>query len=302
MTLQDALMRRGIRWRAAANNHLAMCCLFCPDRGESPDERYRLYINLQTGKAYCFNCLFSSNFGFAAVLRKLQFQTSIELAPSQQEQPEAPPELPDDFQCLATTSCDLDRKARRYLLSRGITPGQIRDKNIGVSLIGRLSYRIIFPVTAGRELRGVVARDFTGQQEPKYLNSFGTKSLYNSHKSAMRAVLSEGVFKALRIERLGLGFSSMATLGRDITESQIEQLQAMKCKEVVIWPDPDRPGRRGAVAMADKMTEAGLLVGIVWPVHVPADEEDLEQMLDTWKNISGYSWALRQKLWSGMAA
>lgn len=296
MTIRDVFIRRGIPWRMQPRDHIAICCVFCPENGETPDSKFRLSINMVTGAAYCFNCLWKSRNAFKAILRNLKMEVHLEGEVPEIEEQEIP-QLPDDFQLLTRASSDLDKIAIRYLRSRGITPEQVVAKRIGISLIGRFAYRIIFPVRDGKQLKGIVARDFTNQQEPRYLNSIGDKGLYNCNCAPVKtAILSEGVFKALRIERLNTGFASMALLGRDITDFQIEQLRKRECREVILWPDPDRPGRQGAVKIGQKLQENGLLVGVVWPVYQAADEEPLDSMENTWKNVEGFTWGTQQKL------
>jgi hypothetical protein len=213
--------------------------------------------------------------------------------------PVVAPQLPEGYQCLTEVEGDLDKQALRYLMARGVTLDQIRYRGIGVTYIGRFAYRIIFPVREAGKLMAIVARDFTGQQTPKYLNSIGEKSLYGSGQPSARIILSEGAFKSLRIGRLGTGFSSMALLGKTVTETQQEQLKRFGCKEIVLWPDPDYPGRKGAIAVADKLTELGYPVGIVWPLKQAPDEEPLEEMKESWQRVEGYSWGMRQRLLAG---
>jgi DNA primase len=161
--------------------------------------------------------------------------------------------------------------------------------------MGRYAYRIVFPVWYQKHLIGLIGRDFTGHQEPRYLNSKGEKGLYN-YASCERVILSEGVFKALRIERLETGLGSMALLGRSITDFQITQLKKSGCKEIVLWPDPDKPGRKGVVDIAERLTQEGFLTGVVWPVYEAADEEPLETMQTTWSRVEAYTWKLRQRI------
>lgn len=299
MTLREVLLKKGVRFYDSPNNHISLCCLFCADQGESPDERFRLSVNLTNGRCICFNCGFKSLRGFKRILYKLHVDGDVmgEDSGADEQQEDKRIALPSDFQSLAKAECDLDENAINYLRKRGITPRQIRQKNIGISLTGRLAYRVVFPVIYQEELIGVVARDFTKCQEPKYLNSMGRKGLYNNTGDfARRAILSEGVFKVLRIERLDTGFASYGLLGKDITEYQVQQLKETGCKEVVLWPDPDRPGRHGAAKVGAKLVEAGFHVGIVWPLKQAADEEPLDSMQDTWNNVQGWGWLLEKRL------
>jgi DNA primase len=296
MTLREVLIRHGIPFKMGQHDNLRLNCLFCQENGHPPDTRFLLSIKLTNGAAHCFHCSFrTKSSGFLLIKRKLRIEAAIDGETITQVESTEKPQLPEDYQVLDHSGSDLDSMAIHYLRKRGITTQQIARKRIGISLMGKFAYRAIFPVWFQKELKGIVGRDFTGQQEPKYLNSRGEKGLYN-WGIAERVLLSEGVFKALRIERLETGFRSMATLGRSITDFQIEQLKAAGCKEVVVWPDPDRPGRQGVVDIANKLTEEGFITGVVWPIYQAADEEPLETMRSTWQRVEGYSWLLRQRI------
>lgn len=302
MTFREILLRRGIPWHSAPNNHLSICCPSCPQNGESPDTRFRLSINLENGACLCFNCGFKrkSN-SFTVILKELNLNVDrVDTDPETEKETEAP-QLPQDFQLLDRAESDLDKIAIRYLRSRGITPEQVLHHRIGVSLTGRYAYRIVFPVRDDKKLMGIVARDFTDRQEPRYLNSTGDKGLYNCNgQDCKTVVLSEGIFKSLRIERLNTGFPSMALLGKFVSEVQLEQLKRRGCKEVILWADPDKPGRMGATTVCDRLAELGYLVGVVWPIWQPADEEPLEAMQTAWNTrVQGWSWRLRQRILLG---
>jgi hypothetical protein len=302
MMLREVLVRRNIPWRIAPNNHLSLCCPFCSGRGEAADTRFRFSINCSNGFALCFNCGWRSRHGFSALQRQLALNDlQIDGEPLEAFAPTPVPRLPDDFQCLTTVASDLDRQAQMYLLGRGVTLDQIKQRRIGVSFVGRYAYRVLFPVRDQGELKGFVGRDFTGQQFPKYLNSVGDKHIYGSGQPSSRIILSEGIFKSLRISRLGTGFSSMALLGNSISELQQEQLTRYGCREVVLWPDPTPyAGRKGFISVAEKLVVLGMLVGVVWPVMQAADEEPLESMRETWRRVEGWSWGLRQRLLGGV--
>lgn len=301
MILQDALFRCGVKYRVSADpNEISVCCPFCSERGETPDTRFRLGVNTKTGWAHCFNCGWKSRHAIGYLLKRLGSTERI-TEDNNQPEVEAPSEicLPKDFMVLKHCYDDLDQKALSYLTQRGVTKDQILRNRIGVSYFGRYAYHIVFPVMDRKTLRGFVARDFTGMRRVRYLNSPGDKYLYNYHRPAKQVLLSEGIFKALRLEQAADSDTmSMALLGHDVTEKQLVQLQKANCTEAILWPDPDPVGRRGMITVADKLSENGLKVSIQTDVVVPADEEPLETLKAHFqsKTHQKYSWRVRQIL------
>ncbi len=307
MTFQNVLLKRGIRFHHSPSDpyEVAICCPFCVERGESADTRFRLGVNVQTGKAHCFNCRWKSNKSINYILRRLGLQQDT-VDSYDQVVDERPPEiirLPKDFTPLSGKLDSMDQEAYDYVIRRGVTPKQILRKNIGVSYLGRYAYRIIFPVMEGSKLRMIVARDFTGtEKNRKYLNSVGEKYLYNYRKSAESVILCEGIFKSLRLERAITGEEkAVALLGHDITEIQLAQLLKAGCKSALIWPDPDRAGSRGAISIASKLIDANIETSVMMGVVKPADEEPISSLrykLVTKSGIQKYSWQTQQTLLS----
>jgi hypothetical protein len=218
----------------------------------------------------------------AAVLQQLSITLSVTEGGVLEAVKELPPvELPEDFSCLTRTFDDLDAAARAYVLQRGVTPEQIAKYQIGVSFTGRYAYRVLFPVREGRVLRGIVARDYTGRQKPKYLNSPGGMALFGFDPEAETCVLSEGVFKALRLQRVQpWGTNSAAVLGHHLTEYKINQILKSKCRDLIFVPDPDLVGRQGVIRMIDDLYAQHWrgTAYVVRDVITPADEMSGEML------------------------
>jgi DNA primase len=213
------------------------------------------------------------------------------------EEETLPPRLPQDFQLLSDLEeGGLEAEAKRYVLARGVSERQVRRHKIGVSLVGRFAYRVVFPIFYKRKLRGIVARDFTGQQQPKYLFNNGVKPLYNMQPQAKGVILSEGVFKALRIERAIPGYCSVALLGHNLSEHQKEFLRG--CKRVVVWPDPDKAGRRGAANVCEKLLSLGVETFVLPRVTEPADELRLQDLRVEFSFVQPYNVATSVLLFS----
>ena len=256
MSLLDTLISRGVDVRRSQHdsNEISICCPFCSET------RYRLGINIRKDIGHCFNCNWKSRH----VTENLFLILGIEEADIPLDAPTMgevesdvelrPPSLPEDFILLCERpKGKLFNKAYQYLHERGVTDWQIEDKKIGVSFLGQYAYRIIFPIYYKNKLKGLVSRDFTGQQEPKYLNTVGEKPIYNLPvKRRSKAVLVEGIFDCLAIERVVReNFDVLALLGNRLKDSQEEDLS--EYRDIVLWPDADIAGVKGFLEIAQQL-------------------------------------------------
>ena len=303
MTFRDILQRNRIPYRQSPSHtdEITLHCPFCSS--QSSDRRFLLGVNTRSGAGHCWNASCGWKSRHAVMLLLRHFRISDRAEAGVDEIPDTPSlepvTLPEDFMPLRRAEDDLDRMALNYLRRRGILPAQIASKNIGVSYTGRYAYRIVFPVICNKALKAIVARDFTGAQKPKYLGSLGEKFLFNFDSRARTCVLSEGAFKALRIEQVvGPDVSSAALLGHDLTPQQLEQIQNSACQKVILYPDPDSVGRKGVVTIGDHlMEEWKKQVFLVWPVLLPADEAPLADIQTALRSgMNKFSWGSRQRL------
>lgn len=258
MDIQSALADYGIPFkRSGKQNEVWICCPFCVEEGESPDTKFRLGLNVETGWMGCFNCKKGSK-DEMYTWRELErvWKTEGLSATSGAKKPEKKVRirLPKDFEVLVRATRKQDywqNMAFEYVHRRGVTEKQIKEKQIGFSMEDdtfeggcRMAYRIIFPVRDENEkLVMVVGRDFTGKREPKYKNSVGDKYVYNVKKKKKHgAMLVEGIFDSLSAERgvRHLGLDSLGVLGHSLTDIQWKQLEDYE--RFVLWPDPDRAG------------------------------------------------------------
>lgn len=269
-------------------------CPFCTNRGHSEDTKHRLGINLASGFAHCFQCDYAR--GKDTPHRKLRVFVDIceifnldermddvelteeELATKKKERKvdSKPPTLPKEFEPLwKNVNDDVGRQALKYLIDRGITHEQIKKHRIGFCGIGKYSWRIIFPVfTRKKKLAGLVCRTFIQNVEPKYLNSEGSKTLYGVRRRRRRTVvLLEGVTDQLAVERAIKKRDVLCRLGSSLTEQQLKILS--KYEEVIIWPDPDKPGVEGMLKTIVHMQDAGIKnISVVPPLKDAAYDQD----------------------------
>jgi hypothetical protein len=286
MNLPDLLRQKGIPYRVHGEE-LYVCCLFCTDKGETQDTRFRLGLNLVHGYGHCFNCGWARKQAVDLFLRRLKLSVWQVTSLSGQNSGGLLLEqkkvfLPEGFEPFSNHPDSLERQAFLYLRHRGVSQEQIRRFGIGYTLIGKYAYRIIFPVrTPLGELLGFVARDFTGNHRRRYLFSSGDqKGLFGLKANTERVVIAEGVFKALCLER-ALVRPCCASLGSTVTHFQVGQMLEAGVKRVVLWPDPDKPGVAGCLQNLNELRHR-FEVDVVWP-NVMADEARLETLRETWK-------------------
>lgn len=295
MDIRFALQSQGIEWKKGNNDsEIRICCVFCVERGESQDYRFRLGINVEKGFCHCFNCGYKRR-SFKELAYRLELGEVDNAVLLVEGKSTAKVRLPVDFEQIyfSKNSEDDDywnRKARSYLQSRGLTRNQISDNNIGLSLIGRYGYRIIFPVYSSKDLEGFVARSFLpNARPPRYLNTPGIKSIYNLRKPSSRElVLSEGIVKCFRLEnyerQFHRAFDSGSLLGHDITEYQESMIKERRYKVITLWPDPDSVGTEGFLKVADKLSSR-YRVKIPWPL--PKKQADKMTMEEIEKSFEG---------------
>ncbi len=296
-SLQDVLSHRGIRFRVSQDGRVHLNCPFCIERGKETDTKQRLCIHSREYWGKCVRCDWKARRAVTLVLSRLGITDAVNGFSLPDVKTAELVKLPDDFQVLTKTYDELDRQALDYLLKRGITREQIEANKIGVSYSGRYAYRILFPVFIKKRLVSINARQFMSDKEPKYLNSRGEKYLYDFDPSSATTILSEGVFKALRIDRV-TSESSAALLGHSLSETQFKQILDSKCNHLIFYPDLDYAGRLGFVKMANQLTDSPWQghISIIWPVTQPADEAPLEDLRTLLKTPVPYSWKISQTL------
>jgi hypothetical protein len=307
--LIETLQNHGIevKQHSTKEDEYRICCLFCVDRGESPDEKFRLGFNIRTGVGGCFNCGWKSRKALLAIMRRLGEagfdSTRVQFIPPAHVENEKV-SLPEGFQLLSELDDDdiLFGPAIGYAKKRGITKRQFLEKEIGATVQdSKYKYRLIFPVRDGKsKLVGYVGRDWTGTHPAKYMNNMGAaRHIYNarpdkySHKII---VLSEGLTKSLAIERAtDYEVCSGATLGNSITDVQIEQLRAFD--ETILFPDPDRAGMHGYLAVAANLASILKKVSLAWPwPKKQADDMSSKEIMDVLSARVKYSMTLEWRL------
>lgn len=256
-------------------DELWVCCPFCTERNETEDTKYRLGVNIYTGKAHCFNCDWRSGSDdrFASLENTYkEFARVLDVDESQEVDGEvkrkklkvekSEVKLPPEYEPLwkDAEDDDIGKQALKYLLDRGVTKEQIKRHMMGFCATGQFRYRIIFPVLSRKlGLYSFTGRDFKDVSSLKYLNSEGRKTLYGLEATKLRtditrAVLVEGVFDVFAVERAIPEVIALGRLGNSLSEKEIKNLK--KFKEITVWPDPDKPGIRGTIRTVETILTA----------------------------------------------
>lgn len=276
MILEDILDGGKVEFKRVAGkpDELKLQCPFCLD------ERFIFGLNTKTGQAHCFHCQWKSS-SLLSTIRELCkalgvkydfHQHLVKESPADEFIPE--PEiysiaLPKEYESFLGAKPDwIGNVARRYLKNRGVEGWQLMRHDIGFAAAGQYAWRILFPVYGeDGEVYGIVGRDFSGTQSPKYLNSPGLKLLWGAHIPDQTAVVVEGALDALAVERALLNtrpkFKPVARLGTAITPAQLGQLK--KFQEIVILPDSDAPGVHGAIELARQCAQEQFQVKVAVP-------------------------------------
>lgn len=294
-------------------NEITLCCPFCSQRGYSADSRYRLGINIVKGAGSCFNCKWKAR-GVDNIIHQLGKVFGVKLHRLRRyEQPQdsapvpavlpvneaAATDLPVGYESLNGKLDAIGKQARAYLDRRGVSLLQIVKHKIGFAAAGDMAWRVLFPVLdTGGSICGCVGRTFRQDVSPKYLNTPGTKLLWNAHRPSGIAVVVEGVLDALRVETALLQVRSataVARLGSAITTGQLDQLKAFE--RIVVLPDWDRAGVEGASELCSRCYGRGIQVSVAIPKRMsgidPGDmlpDQIIEELRNAvpWNTAAGY--------------
>ncbi len=314
--ISDLLSRGGLDVRKAHSrpNEIWVNCPFCVERGESPDTRFRLSLNIQSGKGNCFNCGWRSH-GMRRTVVELSRVLRVRISPPRPERlrqeaengqetgvtEPVPTGLPEGYERFHDADDPVERLARDYLKSRGISILQIVRHQIGYAAVGKMAYRILFPVIGSdKKIYGCVGRTFDKHGKPKYLNTPGIKLLWNAHRTAAEVVVVEGVTDALKVEQALLTVRNsiaVARLGSTITNLQLAQLKQFE--KITILPDHDRPGVQGASKLADVCIGMHMRVSVAVPERMDGCDPgsmSVEDILNELGNARPWTTGLKARL------
>lgn len=256
LDIQAWLDEQGFLYNERSTELIANTCFNC---GKSK----KMYINKETGMYNCFSCGEKGNpIKLVMKIGNLSFPKALELCfDIKSEKTNATQKLEEDgwedsFQIKGTKQRNkkedaipepiylpksfhkltkADSLAWEYLKKRGLTD-EIIEK---IPLYAwNDAKRVVFTIETNEEIMGYMARDITGSQDPKTLNSKGNFRSYNfwnydGVKDSDTVIICEGIFSAIKCgpER------TIALLGKVATSGQIALLRTLKAKKIIIGLD-----------------------------------------------------------------
>jgi 5S rRNA maturation endonuclease (ribonuclease M5) len=182
-------------------------------------------------------------------------------------------------------------RALAYLDSRGVPEWQRARWHFGYATLGRLAWRVVVPVYTRGLLLSYVARAFIDDGRIRYLTP-DVKGEPGCRPSAALwgepgfdldvrvAVVTEGVFKAMAMERAGAP-NPCAILGsQNLGTDKIELLQQFDA--LIIATDPDKAGRIAAEKIADAVVR--YTEPVVADIRVAPDDATEEENGERWRD------------------
>lgn len=255
LNIQEWLDSEGFLYQERTNELIANSCFNC---GRSK----KLYINKETGVFNCFRCGIRGNaVSLVMKIGNIKFKKALELCygktgsinvnqeltesneelfkiknkkhEKKKEENPGPIKLPFYFHKITKE----DSLYWEYLKKRGLTEDMIKTIPL---YVWKDAKRVVFTIETDNEIMGYMARDITGLQDPKTLNSKGLFRRFNfwnydSVKDKDSIIICEGIFSAIKCgpER------TIALLGKTATKEQIELLRTTNAKKIIMCLDVD---------------------------------------------------------------
>lgn len=228
----------------------------------------KMGVNLSMYRTNCFRCnehpnpsqLVMDIEGFETYHELINFLNSgkfdeLEFHEEKVELAEAKPlYLPEGFRILNLGQSQVAKSIRGYVKSRGFVISELSKHGVGYATKGAYFGYLIIPFYYRGQLRYYNARNVIGQG-PRYNNpnkditGVGKEFIIFNHDALemYRSVfICEGALNALTI-----GDRAIATMGKAISQYQVNELLKSQCQRYIILLDPD--ARSYAVNLALKL-------------------------------------------------
>lgn len=244
-------------------------------------------VNKERGTFFCFSCHESRSLTelvmhvtgksyFEAVRLIDSAKTETDILASIDKMFEAKPDFEpfDELLIKRLNNQALESpRAMRYYEGRRISENSIKKFLLGYS---NNQDMIIIPIQtpSGDMFVGFVARSVEGKDFKNTPKLPKSKTLFNLHRARIHdtVYVVESSFDAIRLDQCGI--PAVATLGSNVSKSQIELLTKHFNNAIVI-PDNDDAGRDMADRIIDKMGPRATAIGI------PSRFKDIGDMTDT---------------------
>ena len=228
----------------------------------------KMGVNLSMYRTNCFRCnehpnpsqLVMDIEGFDTYPELINFLNSgkfdeLEFHEEKVELAEAKPlYLPEGFRILNLGQSQVAKSIRGYVKSRGFVISELSKHGIGYATKGAYFGYLIIPFYYRGQLRYYNARNVIGQG-PRYNNpnkditGVGKEFIifnYDALEMYRSVYICEGALNALTI-----GDRAIATMGKAISQYQVNELLKSSCERFIILLDPD--AKKYAINLALKL-------------------------------------------------
>lgn len=228
----------------------------------------KMGVNLSMYRTNCFRCnehpnpsqLVMDIEGFDTYHELINFLNSgkfdeLEFHEEKVELAEAKPlYLPEGFRILNLGQSQVAKSIRGYVKSRGFVISELSKHGVGYATKGAYFGYLIIPFYYRGQLRYYNARNVIGQG-PRYNNpnkditGVGKEFIifnYDALEMYRSVYICEGALNALTI-----GDRAIATMGKAISQYQVNELLKSSCQRFIILLDPD--AKRYAINLALKL-------------------------------------------------
>lgn len=228
----------------------------------------KMGVNLSMYRTNCFRCnehpnpsqLVMDIEGFETYHELINFLNSgkfdeLEFHEEKVELAEAKPlYLPEGFRILNLGQSQVAKSIRGYVKSRGFVISELSKHGVGYATKGAYFGYLIIPFYYRGQLRYYNARNVIGQG-PRYNNpnkditGLGKEFIifnYDALEMYRSVFICEGALNALTI-----GDRAIATMGKAISQYQVNELLKSSCQRFIILLDPD--AKRYAINLALKL-------------------------------------------------
>lgn len=274
MRLSQVLDEAGISYCNAGEHHhvsegwIGIDCPWCPPpRGNKG--RFRLGINLETGKANCWVCGGKSLKAVLLKAGRISPKAVDSLLAGVTIQRVSHVEHTGHFK-PPTGIGPLQPAHKKYLKSRGFDPKQIEKLwNVqGIGIASRLQWRLFVPIMLdGRQVSWTTRA--IGNRTPKYKNAPSDQesvsikdTLYGIDLVRTTIIVCEGPTDVWRI-----GPGAVATFGVNVTPSQIDIIRRFPIR--VLCFDSDVNKNRSVRSLAEAL---GMFNGETYQVELDAED------------------------------
>jgi DNA primase len=261
----------------------------CPSCGSTKN---KLYVNVDKRVFHCFRC----DYGRGEKIERLFHDVGADPKDyiiddgtpyydnsNRDAEDKKPKEyvklLPEEFRDVIGNSSIKAIQALNYLRSRGINDSLIAEYNMGYCYSGKYNNRVIIPYYEDKKLMYFVGRDFTGTQDPKYLNPEWEKThfLFNFERVKKQSydfiVLMEGA-----LDILSMPDHAVCLLGKQVSEDQKKILN--RYKSIYVMLDND------AILDAYKICESmGRYGGKLFVAELPEGKDPWDIRDNIWEYL-----------------